>query len=322
MGTELDRAIRAVVRDCLGVAAGDEVLVVCNPATRGLGEALAAEALEAGGDAVLAVMEERATHAAEPPASIAAAMAAADVVLAPTVQSLSHTEARSAATAAGVRLATLPGVTEEMLARVMSADMEGLRRKGAAVAETLENGSEVRITSAAGTDLRLGIEGRHGIPDAGDLTTPAGWGNLPCGEGFIAPLEETAEGTLVVDGSIAAIGLVEEPATLTISGGHLTAAEGEAGERLLELLSAHGPDGTNVAELGIGTNEKAILTGEVLEDEKILGTVHVAFGASAGIGGTVSVPIHLDVVVTDASLEIDGQQVLDAGRYVLGEDAA
>jgi leucyl aminopeptidase (aminopeptidase T) len=319
MSNDLDRAIRAVVRDCLGVAAGDEVLVICNPATRGLGEALAAEALEAGGDPVLAVMEERAGHAAEPPASIAAAMAAADVVLAPTVQSLSHTEARAAATEAGARLATLPGVTEEMLARVMSADMEGLRRKGAAVAEALENGSEVRITSAAGSDLRLGIEGRHGIPDAGDLTTPAGWGNLPCGESFIAPVEETAEGTLVVDGSIASIGLVGEPATLTISGGHLTSAEGEAGERLLELLSAHGPDGTNVAELGIGTNEKAILTGEVLEDEKILGTAHVAFGASASMGGKVQVPVHLDCVVMQPTVEIDGETILRDGELLAGK---
>ena len=71
----------------------------------------------------------------------------------------------------------------------------------------------------------------------------------------------------------------------------------------------------------MGTNDKARLTGNVLEDEKILGTVHVAFGASAGIGGTVSVPIHLDVVILDASLEVDGQAVLDGGRYVLNQSA-
>ena len=67
----------------------------------------------------------------------------------------------------------------------------------------------------------------------------------------------------------------------------------------------------------MGTNERAKLTGNILEDEKMLGTVHVAFGASAGIGGTVSVPIHLDVVVTDATLTIGDTTVLDAGRYVL-----
>src|SRR5207244_11044830 len=113
-----------------------------NPVPQGCAERRRDEAQDAGADAVLAVMAERASHAAEPPTPIAAAMAAVDVVLAPTVQSLSHTAARKAATEAGARVATLPGVTEEMLARVMSADMEGLRRRGRAIAELLRAGSE------------------------------------------------------------------------------------------------------------------------------------------------------------------------------------
>jgi leucyl aminopeptidase (aminopeptidase T) len=236
------------------------------------------------------------------------------------VQSLSHTAARREATEAGVRIATLPGVTAEMLARVMSADMEGLRRKGGAVAEALTLGSEARITSAHGSDLRLGIEGRDAIADAGELTVDGAFGNLPCGEGFIAPLEGTATGTLVVDGTIAAIGRVGEPVRMTVEAGHLTAADGEGGEELLGLLTKHGPDGTNVAELGIGTNEKAILTGELLEDEKILGTAHVAFGASAAIGGTVQVPVHLDCDLLEPTVSIDGIEILAAGELLVGRD--
>ena len=123
--SDLERAVAAVVNECLGVRDGEQVLVVCNPATIGLGERLRAEAGKAGADAITALMAERACHAVEPPAPIAAAMKAADVVLAPTVQSLSHTAARREANDAGARIATLPGVTEEMLARVMSADMRG-----------------------------------------------------------------------------------------------------------------------------------------------------------------------------------------------------
>jgi leucyl aminopeptidase (aminopeptidase T) len=244
-------------------------------------------------------------------------MAAADVVLCPTVQSLSHTAARKAATEAGVRIATLPGATEEMLARVMSAEMEGLRRKGQAIADALTGGSEARITCAGGSDLRLGLTGREGIADAGDLTERGAFGNLPCGEGFIAPLEGTAEGRLIVDGTIAAIGIPERPVELTVKGGHLAAATGPEGERLLELLRAHGPDGTNVAELGIGTNEKAILSGELLEDEKILGTSHVAFGASAAIGGTVQVPVHIDCVVMKPDVSVDGEALVRAGELLV-----
>jgi leucyl aminopeptidase (aminopeptidase T) len=314
---DLDRAVEAVVRGCLAVARGEEVLVVCNPVTEGLGAALRSVAQGEGADATLTVIAERDSHAAEPPRTVAAAMLAADVMIAPTVQSLSHTAARKAASEAGARIATMPGVTEEMLARVMGADMAELRRRGEAICALLDGGAEARITCANGSDLRLGLERRTSIVDAGDLTAPGAFGNLPCGEGFIAPLEATGEGTLVVDGSIAGVGRVDQPVPLTVRGGHLTDAVGAAGEALLELLTAHGPDGTNVAELGIGTNEEAILTGNILEDEKILGTAHVAFGASAAIGGTVQVPVHLDCVILEPTVEIDGEPLVRAGELLV-----
>jgi leucyl aminopeptidase (aminopeptidase T) len=178
--SDLDSAVRAVVRDCLGVSEDEEVLVICNPATHDLAERLRSEAAAAGADAVLALMDERDSHAGEPPAPLAAAMAGADVVLAPTVQSLSHTAARKAASEAGTRIATLPGVTEEMLARVMSADMGELRRRGRAIADALSAGTEARITSQSGSDLRIGLDGRDAIPDAGELSDRGAFGNLPC----------------------------------------------------------------------------------------------------------------------------------------------
>lgn len=312
---DLDRAVHAVVHECLGVKQGEEVLVVCNPVTQRVGERLRDQAAEAGADAVLAVMSERPSHGAEPPRTVAEAMAAADVLMAPTAQSLSHTTARKRATDAGARAATLPGVTEEMLARVMSADMEGLRRKGHAVAEALDRASEAKISDANGTDLTLDISGREAIPDAGELTERGAFGNLPCGEGFISPV--TGNGTLVIDGSLAGIGLAEEPVELVIEGGHLTSARGGQGMAFMELLTEHGEDGTNVAELGIGTNEKAKLTGEILEDEKIAGTCHVAFGASAGIGGTVQVPVHMDCIVMKPTVELDGEPIVRDGELLV-----
>jgi leucyl aminopeptidase (aminopeptidase T) len=313
--SDLDRAVHAVVRDCLCVRDGEEVLVVCNPATERLGERLREEAAEAGAESVLAVISERASHAAEPPRSVAEAMAVADVLLAPTIQSLSHTAARKRASEKGARAATMPGATEDMIARVMSADMEGLRRKGHAVAEALDDASEARITDPNGTDLRLDLSGREAIPDTGELSEPGAFGNLPCGEGFISPAD--GNGTLVVDGSMAGVGLAEEPVLLVVEGGHLTSARGGQGMRFMELLTEHGEEGTNIAELGVGTNEKARLTGQTLEDEKILGTVHVAFGASAGIGGTVQVPVHLDCVVMKPTLELDGEAIVRDGELLI-----
>lgn len=113
------------------------------------------------------------------------------------------------------------------------------------------------------------------------------------------------------------MGRLQTPVTLTVRGGHLTEATGGAGATLLELLRAHGHDGTNLAELGIGTNEKATITGNILEDEKILGSSHIAFGASAAIGGRVQVPIHLDCVMLEATVEIDGEALLRDGELLV-----
>jgi len=318
MTTEaLDRAVTTVIRDCLGLQPAEEVLVVCNPSTEQLGALLRIHAQGEGGEATLAVISERDSAAAEPPRAVAAAMLAVDVVIAPTIQSLSHTEARRAASEGGVRVASMPGVTEEMLARVMGAEMKELRKRGNVLGRALGMGAEARITSPQGSDLRLGLGDRTAIVDAGALSKRGAFGNLPCGEAFIAPVEGTAGGTLVVDGSIAAIGRLETPVELTVEGGHLVDATGAEGARLMELLTAHGPDGTNVAELGIGTNEEATLTGNILEDEKILGTAHVAFGASAAIGGEVQVPVHLDCVVLEPTVEVDGATLVEAGELTV-----
>jgi len=306
-----------LIRECLELSPSEEMLVICNPITEELGALIRINAQGEGCEATLAVISERDSHAGEPPRTVAAAMLAADVIVAPTIQSISHTEARRAATEAGARVASMPGVTGDMLARVMAADLGILRKRGAAIGRALGAGAEARITCAHGSDLRLGIEDRTAIVDAGALNTRAAFGNIPCGEAFVAPVEGTAEGKLVVDGSIAAIGALKEPVELTVNDGHLTAASGDDGARLMELLTEHGPDGTNVAELGIGTNEAATLIGNILEDEKILGSAHVAFGASAAIGGTVQVPVHLDCVVMKPTVEIDGSPVVKAGELVV-----
>jgi leucyl aminopeptidase (aminopeptidase T) len=310
--TDLGPAVRTVVQRCLAVQPGENVIVVVDSPLQAVGEALRDEAERAQADAVLAVMSPRAEHGEEPPAPVAEALAACDVFIAPTTKSLSHTQARKRATERGARGATMPTVTEDMLARLMAIDFDVMRARSQAVAELLDGADTAHVTCPRGTDLTIDLAGRRGIADDGDLTAPGAFGNLPCGEGFIAPC---GGGGTVVAQSLGGLGL--EESRMTVAGGHVTEATGALGEQLYERLTAHGDAGTNLAELGVGTNENATLTGNVLEDEKILGTVHVAFGASAAIGGTVAVPVHLDVVITDASLTIGDTAVLDGGRYLL-----
>ena len=311
---DLERAVDTVVGRCLGVRDGEELVVVVDPEGVDLGNALLEGGLRAGADAVLAVLPPRPARGTEPPDPIAAAMAAADVYIAPAAPSLSHTVARKTATEKGIRGATMPGATADLVARLMSVDFDALAARCKAVADLLSASDEARVTCPRGTDMRFDLRGRTGIPDDGDLTAPGAFGNLPCGEGFIAPAG--GEGTIVTN-SLAMIGLADEPVRIEVTDGSLSDASGADGERLVELLTGHGDAGRNLAELGVGTNDRAKMTGNVLEDEKILGTIHVAFGASAAIGGTVTVPVHIDVVVVDPTLHIGDTIVVDAGRFAL-----
>jgi leucyl aminopeptidase (aminopeptidase T) len=313
---QLDRALETVIGRCLDVRSGERVLVIGDDdaESRTLATALRDAAARYGADAVLALMDARENDGSEPPPPIAAALAACDVYIVPTSRSLSHTAARRAATEAGARGATLPGVTADMLARMMAIDFDALKRRTLAITRLLDEADEAHVTCRHGSDLTLDLTQRRGLADYGEISSGNSFGNLPAGEGFVAPL--SAGGTLAAT-SLASLGISPEPVLLSVEAGHLTAANGPLGPDFIQRLQAHGPNGTNVAELGVGTNDAAILTGNVLEDEKILGTVHVAFGASAGIGGTVSVPIHLDVVVVEPTLHVGGTLVLDAGRWAL-----
>lgn len=314
---ELARAVGTVVGPCLGVRAGEDVVIVVDRTTQALGDALREAAARLGAEPVVTVMEPRAVDGEEPPAAVAAALAAAQVFIAPTRRSLSHTRARKAASDGGARGATLPGVTEDMLARLMACDFPTMAGRSRRVAELLTAADEAHVSCPHGTDFTADLTGRTGIADDGDLSAAGAFGNLPCGEGFISPLSGT--GTLVA-ATLAGLGLPDEPVRLTVRDGRLADAEGEWGARWTALMDAAGAGdgkGRNLAELGVGTNERATLTGNILEDEKMLGTVHVAFGASAGIGGTVAVPVHLDCLVADATLDVGGTRVLDGGRFVL-----
>jgi leucyl aminopeptidase (aminopeptidase T) len=314
--SELRTAVATVVERCLRVRSGETVLVVADPDSTAIGEALLAAARHAGGDAVLTILPPNPGRGTEPPAPVAAAFAAADVFIAPCLPSLSHTSARKRACEAGARGATVPGVTADMLARLMSTDFDALSARCRAVAALLTEADEAHVSCPHGTDITLDLRGRAGISDEGDLGAPGAFGNLPCGEGFVSPLG--GEGTIATC-SLGLVGLTEHPVLRTVRDGRLVDAtgSGDDAEQYLAMLDAHGPLGRNLAELGVGTNDRAMLTGDILEDEKILGTAHIAFGASAGIGGTVTVPVHLDVVIQDPSLRIGATQVLDAGRWRL-----
>lgn len=307
-------AAAAAALACLGVASDDDVLVVCNEEQRSIAGALETSARARARNVTGLSYPTLTRHGEEPPPFVTDAMKKASVILAPTTYSLSHTQARAAATDCGARIATMSGVTEEIFKRSMCVDYRELERAGRRVADALSAASTCRVTTPAGTDVVLDLEGRTAISDDGNLSARSAWGNLPAGEGYIAPHEEVGDGTIVFDGALAGYGLLRQPLRVTLQSGRATSADGEAAAWLLATLDAGGPTGRLIAELGIGTNPAAILTGNICEDEKVIGTAHLAFGMSVSVGGTNVASVHLDGMMLKPTVELDGRLLIEDGQ--------
>ena len=302
---------------CLGVGPSDAVLIVHNDEQRAIAAALAAAAEPRARSVTLLAFPAASRHGEEPPANVAEAMVRADAVLAPTSWSLSHTQARIAASRRGARVATMPTITSETFARAVAIDYPHLKRRGDRLAARLSSARTARLTSPAGTDIVLAIEGRTGRNDDGHLRRPGSFGNLPAGEAYVAPRETFGDGIIVFDGSLAGYGRLSTPVRVAVERGRAVDADTDAGAWLLATLDAGGPYGRCIAELGIGTNPAARLTGDVLEDEKAIGTIHVAFGASAGIGGAHAADVHIDGIMLRPTVELDAEPVLDDGHLLI-----
>lgn len=316
MKQEMLNAARSLLTQNMALKTGEELLVVVDESTFIIGEALFKAGEELGANAILMRMQPTGRSGAEPTKTVAAAMAAADVVIAATRDSLSHTKARRQASAGGVRIATMPGIKEKMFqGGAMQADYEQVAALALKLANKLTAATEA-VVEKDGCRLTMSLAGRQGAACTGMCHEPGAFGNLPAGEAFIAPLEGTAEGTVIIDGSFAGLGELAGPLKLTFSAGQLVAIEGPDKERLHALLGDD-PLARNLAELGIGTNEKARIIGVVLEDEKVYGTVHLALGSNDGFGGNVAAGIHVDGIVTNPDLYLDGEQVVGGGKILI-----
>lgn len=304
-----------MLADCLGLKAGETFLVVSDDTKKELAESLYEAGKRMGAEAMLVVMKERGKSGEEPPAAVTAAMASAQAVVCITKHSLTHTQARKQAAAAGARVATMPGITEDMfLEGAIAADYTQVKVLTEKVTGLLTQSRKVRIEKG-GYSLEFSTQGREGVPSTGMYLEPGQSGNLPSGEAYIAPIEGSAEGKIVVDGSIAGIGKLAGPIVLSVERGRLIGAEGdEEGQKLLGMLGEG--DGRLLGEFGMGTNEKARITGVVLEDEKVYGTIHVAFGSNNTFGGVVAAGVHLDCVVGKPDVYLDDQLIMKAGELL------
>ena len=309
--SELRLAAETAVTQCLNLQQGESCVVITDDERLPIGEVLYEVARGITDDAVLLRYPPGSEHGAEPPAPVAGAMANADVFLAPTTKSLSHTRARGRATEGGARGATLPGITEDVFVTGLAADYDRIREECERMRALVSDAEEIRVTSPQGTDVTFEIGAREWLADTGIVHDAGDFSNLPAGEVFVSP--ESATGTYVVDGTIRPHGLLEPGQTvrITVEDGYATEIDDPAIREAFETAAeAVGRDAYNVAELGIGTNSAVTeLVGSVLLDEKAGGTVHIALGDDAGIGGDTDAPIHADGVLREPTVYADGEEI-------------
>lgn len=312
---ELKEIAKNVMVSCLAVKPTEDVLIITDDSRLTIGTALYEGAKELGCEALLMVMKERELSGEEPPRTVAEAMKAADVVICPTAKSLTHTNARIRAAETGTRVATMPGITEKMFSQgAMTADYAAVEQLTARITGMLTASKTARIEKD-GCVLTLNLDGRKGVPSPGVYRKPGQCGNLPSGEAYIAPLEDGADGEMVIDGSMVGIGRLGSPLRVVVKKGKLQEVTGDKSEKL-DILLANERNAT-IGELGIGTNEAAVLNGVILEDEKVYGTVHIAFGTNTSFGGVNKADCHMDGIILEPTLYLDDEMVIDKGRFVV-----
>ncbi|RKZ29694.1 aminopeptidase [bacterium] len=318
MEDKLLNSASTAVKQCLAVNETETVAIITDQLEREIAYALFEVCKQVARETIIVEIIPRQHHGEEPPSAVAKLMQEVDVIIAPTFRSLSHTQARRKASDSGVRIATMPGILRETFIRAMNVNYNSIAEDSENIAEMLSAARNARIITANGTDIAMKLEGRRGIADTGILHRKGAFGNLPGGEAYIAPIEKSASGTIVIDGAIGDTGVLNSDDYITIRVVDGSAREidgGRAATYLASLLATQPKDARNIAEFGIGTNPSARLCGNILEDEKVRGTIHIALGDNASMGGNVSVPIHLDGIILAPTVYLDGKMIMERGKF-------
>jgi leucyl aminopeptidase (aminopeptidase T) len=312
---------RRVVAEDLGTRPGEKFLLVTDAAVAApLVEAILQAARAAGTDPTHIRIATRGTSGAEPPAPVVAAMVEADVCLCIAARSIYHTKATGRARAAGTRgCFNAPVAIDAWTEGAMAADFGEIRKVAERLAERLRSGTWVRVTSPAGSDVTVSRGGRE----------PRGWytaivcepgeiSAFPGGEVSFPPLEGTANGTIVFERVVTDLGAISEPIRITVRDGEAVAIDGGRDATRLRALVDGVPGARNIGELGMGLNPAARVSDDITESKKRQGTAHFALGDNAGgYGGVVESPIHLDGMLFEVTISIDGDVLVEDGRVLV-----
>ncbi|MBW2305471.1 MAG: aminopeptidase [Deltaproteobacteria bacterium] len=319
----LMRGAKRIVEYNAGVKPGEKVLIITDFSEQiPHAQALAGAVWQAGAEPIISIIVPRKTPGQEPPELVAESMKKADVILLPLSISITHTPALKAALGEGARAIVLTDITDGLMNEGgIKADFEEVKPLCEKVAKLLTDTNFVTLTSPRGTHLTMSLEGRKGNAHTGLAREPGTASTVPDIEANISPVEESAEGVFVADGSIPyyQIGVLREPVVFTIKKGKVAKIEGgDQATTISNMMAAqNNPLVYNLAQLAFGLNPKCKMSGLTLDDEGVYGTAHIGIGTSIVLGGEVMASMHFDAVMWKPSLEADGKVVLKEGEWLI-----
>ena len=319
-----------VVQTCMDIRRGENVLIVCDPTTAEIGQSLHIATQKRSDRVLLIVMPKSRHHGEEPPSPVAALMRQQQVVIAATKYSLTHTRAARQALKDGARIATMPGMTFELYTEGgMTADFQDVKRRISNIANFLRRRRIINVKSESGTDVTFEVNWRDWkLDDNGICNRPRMLTNLPAGKVFILPKEGTMNGTIVIDGSWDSTlinepveFIVEDGTVVDVKGGTLAATIRQSYGEVAKKLKAKDRESVwTVAEFGFGMNPSARLVGNVLEDEKRMGSCYFSIGDNIGLGGTSNAGIHVSGVLSEPSVWLDDSCLTETGEFKADEN--
>ena len=315
---EMMRGAKKLIDTCAKVQEGETVLIVADTNKVKIAEVIASAAYERNAEVIITIMAPRKVHGEEPPKAIAEAMKKVNVFFIPVSKSITHTRAVKEAAEAGVRGLVLTDWNEDiMISGGIEADFGAQKPVCKKIAQLFAKGERAHLTTPLGTDLSLNLEGRRGnaltcVVEPGEFST------VPTIEANFSPNEGTAEGTIIADASIPylGIGVLTEPVKVKVHKGMITEIMGGIQAKILKdnLEKQNDPMVFNIAELGIGLNPKARMCGIMLEDEGVFGVVHIGIGTNITLGGKIKAAVHYDLLMYNATLNLDGSLILKDGK--------
>ena len=319
------RGAKVIVENCASIKKGEKVLIVTDFETVRSAQIIAEAAYAIGAEVTIGIMSPREVDGQEPPETIAAAMKKAEVILTPVSKSITHSKAVKEALAEGARTLTLTAISEEVIAsEAFQADFKKQRPICEKVAQLFTQAEEVKITTPAGTNLKVSARGRKGNAHGCIVDSPGRYSSAPNIEANFSPVEGTMEGTFVADASIPylGIGLLSTPVTCTVEKGRVVKVEGgKEAEKLKKIWEEqHDPNVYNIAQVAVGLNPKIkAVVGRLgcAYDEGAFGTAHIGIGTSTSLGGKVKASTHFDALMNRPTIELDGKVLLKDGELMV-----